>query len=374
MTKFIIDDLYKNKDNQLKYYKIVPNTSHKLLGIWPNNNEVIITCNEIISQSLKNQNEFENKFDYLQAGIFNLISKNISLPKEVNWNLFLKFLNNYYVKMFNIENSKSIRKSAQRLNFFIQYGLYQNKSSHNNIVNHKKLKQKFCWDYVKLENLNGFKGECYISSEKEKNFHFLNSNKEVSSFKVGLPTQLDISLNNILYIGSCYSEGFWSWDGYSLKYNNHEFPVLLVCQNKDKDFYFFNAKGELFKNNYKVFKSPIKYPGKARYFNNKIYITDWLRSGFIYCINLETIKGNWIPLLGVYLVNDICLANDYFYIVDKQQGFVLKYDKNFKFIPKSLHFGVGKGRLYDPISIRLYNETLIITSWITGEYNQINVF
>lgn len=276
--------------------------------------------------------------------------------------------------MFNIKNSKSIRKSAQRLNFFIQYGLYQNKSNHNDIVNHKKLKQQFCWDYVKLENLNGLKGECYISSEKEKNFHFLNSNKEISSFKVGLPTQLDISLNNVLYIGSCYSQGFWSWDGNSLKYNNHEFPVLLFCQNKDQDFYFFNAKGELFKNNHKVFKSPIKYPGKARYFKNKIYITDWLRSGFIYCLNLETIKGNWIPLSGVYLVNDICLANNFFYIVDKQQGFVFKYDKNFKFISKSLHFGVGKGCLYDPISIRLYNETLIITSWITGEYNQINVF
>ena len=53
----------------------------------------------------------------------------------------------------------------------------------------------------------------------------------------------------------------------------------------------------------------------------------------------------------VYLVNDICLANNFFYIVDKQQGFVFKYDKNFKFISKSLHFGVGKGCLYDPISI-----------------------
>lgn len=374
MTTFTIDDLYKNKDNQLKYYKIVPNTSHKLLGAWPDNNEVIMTCNEIISQSSKNKNECETKFDYLQAGIFNLISNNISLPKEVDWSLFLKFLNNYYVKMFKIANSKSIRKSAQRLNFFIQYGLNQNKTGHHDIVNHKKLEQQFCWDYIIVDKLDGSKSEYYISSEKEKNFHFLNSNKEIISYKAGLPTQLDIGLNNILYIGSCYSNGFWSWDGYSLKYNNYKFPVLLAFQNKDEDFYFFNAKGELFKNNHKVFKSPIKYPGKARYYKNKIYITDWLRSGYIYCLNLDAIKGNWIPLSGVYLVNDICFANKYFYIVDKQQGYVLKYDKNFKFISKSLNFGVGKGRLYDPISIRFYNETLIITSWITGEYNQIKVF
>ena len=113
---------------------------------------------------------------------------------------------------------------------------------------------------------------------------------------------------------------------------------------------------------------------KVRLINGVLYMFDWSKAKAIICFDLETHKQELIVLDAILLGNDICSYDDHFYILDKQQGHVFKYDSRFNLADHMLGFGKGIGRLYDPISIRVVGNGFQVLNWVTSKIVTMDVF
>ena len=91
---------------------------------------------------------------------------------------------------------------------------------------------------------------------------------------------------------------------------------------------------------------------------------DWSKLGCFLLINVKNLNMEIIKLAEIYIINDICQHDDFFYVVDKLQGKIFSYDKSFKFRSKRLSSGQEPGKLYDPISIFSDKKKLHVLSWL----------
>ena len=63
-----------------------------------------------------------------------------------------------------------------------------------------------------------------------------------------------------------------------------------------------------------------------------------------------------------------------FYLIDKMQGHIFKFDYCFNYMDKRMYFGKSPSRLYDPIAIRNVDNKLYVLSWLTGNMVAVPLF
>jgi len=376
MTTYCKNDIEFISSQPLDYYKTLPSTEHSLTGDWPQKEELCSAVERVKNALSTNQIANSHDISTLQAGIFFLASTKQSLPEDSRWSSLSELLSKEYAKSLGSSHSDhKYRMSIQRLNYYIQFGLGQNLPHQEKVIKFKNLEIEYCWDYIQIRSNEQGDIHCYISSQKGNNFHLINSSGVETGYNVGLPTQMDISPNGKIYIGSCYSNGYWEWEREYTQptYHDLEEPIVLSFDFEDKTWNVASS-GVIYRQGVSCFESPVEKVWTARQIDKNIFLSDWSIFGKMYKYNLQSKQGEWIDISPIHLLNDICRSGDFYYMIDKQKGAIFKFDENFNYINQMLNFGSGQGKLFDPISLRADSNTLGVISWITSEYNQIEIF
>lgn len=368
--KFNADEFLDTNENPHSYYRILPSSVKKKEFIF-NNIDFNRALNEFIKCSV---DEIKlSDIDYILVCLLNLNDE------LINDSLFYNVANRaseIYSSLLNgNDNSRSLRMRLQRLNYFIRDVLSNNISFHQcclEVEGSDELLDGCCpWDSIEVNNesitiFSGFNG-------------LEIKNKDcITKYDKGLPTQLDLLSDGTVSIGSYYSRGSFLYTGSGIVDVVHDEPILLVFTYQQQS-YALDSKGRLFSfNNWKVSLLILDLCetslNKARFFGRYIYFSDWSKPYKSGRLNLDTMKIEYFNTSPVIIANDICVVNDFLYIIDKQKGSVFKFDQELKYIESKLDFGVGNIQLYDPISIRVNQDKLSIISWVNAKQTTINIF
>lgn len=227
------------------------------------------------------------------------------------------------------------------------------------------------WDY-----LHGEGGAWWISSE-QLNVHNLPVQGSRRDWRLGLPTQIDELGNGELFVGSFYTPGGFmhavgkpEWRAVS-----HERPIVTAWR-VGANLAFLDMDGLLHQGEVGKPSVPIGRPHVhfARVFDDVLYAIDNSDVARITQLDLKTLESRRLDISPVLVCNDIALCGDAFYLIDKQQGHVFKFDRDFRYVSKALFFGAGPGQLLDPVSIRAQGGLLNIVSWINSKVTVLRPF
>jgi len=191
-----------------------------------------------------------------------------------------------------------------------------------------------------------------------------------------LPTQIDKLNETKIGIGSCYSKGGWIFDGKDLNEIHHSKPIVTFFMRKGVTYYV-NVDGlivEIGQGAVDWIGLPFSIIHRCRFFENKLIFFDWSqpRKGYIYYLDTRT--GECFNSDPVIICNDICFLSGFYYLIDKLQGYIFKYNHNFNLIDKRSGLGHGTGKLYDPISIRAIDGEFQILNWLSGKVVNLKGF
>ncbi len=227
------------------------------------------------------------------------------------------------------------------------------------------------WDFLPMPS-----GAVWITSDEQN--VIIENPESRQLFRLGLPSQVDLLEDGRISIGSLYSNGAWLWDGSSPLLIAHQRPVVLCWQQNDI-LYGIDNRGSVLK-----LPAGVDAPretiikvgevSKCRRIGNTLYIFDWTVPHQLILLDLDNFRERRITLPEVMLVNDIAATDTHFYLIDKLQGHIFKYDKQFTFIEKRLGLGKGPGQLYDPIALRQRNGRLQVMNWLTSRMVTLPVF
>ena len=163
---------------------------------------------------------------------------------------------------------------------------------------------------------------------------------------------------------------------YETRHVNHDQPIVLIFKHRDTMF-FVDSMGFLYnlESRELVFEFKSGPVSKARKIGSSLYLLNWTETSTLFILSLDQPGVQRISLKDIFIVNDLIMWNDTFYMVDKQQGYLFVYDKNFKLQKKTLGLGRGFGKLFDPVSIRPSNKEgwLSILNWIPGDISSVPV-
>ncbi len=265
-----------------------------------------------------------------------------------------------YSELLLNENERELRMKLSRVNYFIRALLDENIVVDG--VDEWFIQAKGPWDFIK-QNGKLMWIDCEESSLKVK------SDSGTSSYTCGLPTQIDRLAETEVGIGSHYSNGGWVLNGAGLKEISHSKPIVTFFVWNGATCYL-DVDGliiEVGKGVVGQIDLPFTMIHKCRFFEDKLVFFDWSqpKKGYIY--HLDTRIGECLDLDAVIVCNDICFLSDFYYLIDKEQGHLFKYDRKFNLVGKESGLGRGKGKLYDPISIRPVDGELQVLNWFSGK-------
>jgi hypothetical protein len=228
------------------------------------------------------------------------------------------------------------------------------------------------WDFLRMPHVT-----VWITSDDDNVIIQLGETSHI--MRLGLPTQVDALDECSISIGTVYDNGLWLWDGFEAQHVAHARPLLVAWQH-DGNGYVIDSEGFIFALSEKrivgaqVAVVPINQISKCRKIENKLFLFDWTDAFVFSVVDLADYSCKLIAVPEVAVVNDVVQVGAFFYLADKLQGMVFKYDVNFIFCGKALAFGCKHGQLIDPISLRYDEGMLCVLSWITHKVTRLPVF
>jgi hypothetical protein len=112
----------------------------------------------------------------------------------------------------------------------------------------------------------------------------------------------------------------------------------------------------------------------ARLFGDALYCMDNADFGHVTRLDLGSGEAMRLSTAPVQVCNDLVEIGDVLYLIDKQQGSVFKFSKDFDYIGRRLTFGRGASQLVDPVSLRAMDGKLRVVSWLTGRLTCLVAF
>jgi len=270
----------------------------------------------------------------------------------------------------SLVGSRSYRMRAQRLNYILQIIIsekIQASPPADSLLGDKILPYCKPWDFL-------FHGSCqwYLSSGTPS-LHLCSSGC-TQSFAADRPTQLSIYQASVI-LGSIYTGGYGKVTEGSFRWISLSDPVLLLFDyngitcaltHTGKIIDADSGKFMLF--------TGVHLVHFARLFDGCLYLLSNSCFGHIYSFKLSTLRLLKISIFPVLVCNDMCLVDGFWYLIDKQQGSVFKFDTCFQYVSSVLGFGYGPFQLADPVAIHHYNGSLHILSWLSSRLTSIALF
>lgn len=369
MTKYnqlnlSVKEFSNSRQDSLTWYDLLPRQGLEIIGDLDKRTAADIAD---VLLSLPTINDVE-LIDLLAIKVLNNCP---SIENYPDWFGLSVKISELMASNLTVSGDRSIRMRAQRLNYYLQIVLDRDKDVDwfAGKYTEKTLLGNKPWDYFK-----SCKGEWWITSD-ENNVHYLRSDGLKRSWSLGLPTQIDPLPDGRIAIGSLYTNGAIVGDAEGWETISHERPVILVFEHLGRRF-FLDSLAQIWEDNPRTLVEPsiCKQVHFARYFNGVIYILNNGDFGRITSFNLNTGKAYTYSTYPVLVCNDMVATKNGFYLIDKQQGSVFKFDFKWQFKEKVFKFGDGPGCLMDPVALRLENSKLHVVSWINARLTTFDIF
>ncbi|MFN8995794.1 MAG: hypothetical protein ACK5X3_19315, partial [Pseudomonadota bacterium] len=268
--------------------------------------------------------------------------------------------------------SRTIRMRAQRLHYYILTLMAEKTPIRGDLVESETLLDVTKpWDYMPHPT-----GVWWLSCDKE-NVHWRGPDGADRHDTLGLPTQLDPLDDAWICIGSIYSQGCTISNGITHQHIPHDAPLVLVWRDASGALYGIDHCAAIWRLDPReqIARLPCTQVHFARINGGKLYALDNGQFGAICIYDIATHNVKIQSTLPVWVANDIAFTPSHFYLIDKQQGYIFKFNRQWEFEEKILAFGRGYGRLLDPVSIRFIDgNRLQVISWLNGKLTILSVF
>jgi hypothetical protein len=355
------DFIDKELDSQT-FYDLLPSDNIKISP------DLVNTTAIEFAERLMESTEENIKESDLDELSIKLMNGCITIKKFPAWKQLADKLAICYSRLLLKEKARKKRMKLTRTNFFIRDLIDSGQT--NMPVNEWFLDCKGPWDFLRLEE------ERFIWIDCEKESLKVRSKNVVRSYDCGLPTQIDYLSPAKVGLGSHYTNGGWILDGETLIKIKHHCPIVSFFNFQDSVCYL-DIKGFISKQDGSVIgqiDADFSLIHRCRQRGNTLVFFDWSkpRSAFVYQLNDCSLKV--FELDQVIICNDICFVGNFYYLIDKEQGYIFKFNEDFSYVSKILGLGKGEGRLYDPISIRCKNDELQVLNWFSGKVVETKIF
>jgi hypothetical protein len=354
-------EFFSKVNDPLTYYNCLP--SDGILVEHSGSGNIDESIDYVLSSQLQNLKVEE--IDNL------LVLLNNNFEKLYNYRLLInlgKVVSIWYSSLLKDgKKNRPLRMKLQLLNFYIRDILDKDKEI--DYLYEEILENQSPWD--KLET--GL-GQCTITSDSV-NFHAQAGDGALQTWRCGLPSQLDEIIDGKISIGSIFSNGGWVYDWKAPLKIEHDRPIVIFFSIVQRTF-FLDVIGKIYCLENLALKAKINLneASKCRLIDNILFIFDWTVPNTIISYDIDLAQQKVIYIEEILIGNDICKYLESYYVIDKQQGYIFKFNLKFELIEKKLCFGKSEGRLFDPISIRIVNNRLQIVSWITNKVIYIDLF
>ena len=334
------------------FYQDLPSDNISICGV----PEVWKELDHILAE-LESTELYLGNSQLLDALIAYLANNRDLIKPEERWRELADAASLAYARLLKGRANRELRMRLQQLNYFIRDLL--DRDCRVTFVSEKSLAVNSPWDW-----LNTSEAEFLITSE-DKNVQ-ISRNGRIEFLRCGFPTQIDMLPNKQVGIGSIFSNGGYLLRDQDPEWIAHHSPIVLFFAFEDS-IHFVDYGGFIvrLKDRVVLHQLNVSEVSRARVINGNLFAFDWTKPNAMIVYEMENSMEREISLNEVLLGNDICAFNENFYVIDKQQGHVFKYDSQLQYIEKRLCFGKGMGRLFDPITIRFYEGLLYILNWIS---------
>jgi hypothetical protein len=353
--------------NSLNWYEFFPGGKFVLSPNWPSQ-DLLAVAKRLACIDWKGK-ELEQHIDDLTLAL--LAHGNHKLPDKFEWQLVAKELSLLYIHCFKYANTRRLRMKAQRANYYLRFLIDCNLNTLNESLDEKSTLVNFPWDMLFSDGY-----EVYIGSGVNENVFIKSTYSECKSLYVEKPTQLTKLQHDKIAIGSLYHAGWYEvcLEGQLVQYYHHR-PVVLVFL-RNAECCFLDVDGGVYTKDTrkKIIQINVGCAWRARCLDGKIFISDLTSPETLLQIDITDWSINKINVSPVLLVNDVCLQKDGYYLIDKMQGRIFKFDHCFKFLESRLSFGFGFGSLSDPISIKVHKNRIYLLSWLVGKLTIMDQF
>jgi len=358
-------DLADDGRGSFGFYQVLPSDRPRLSADWP-------TINLRALGGRLSETDFEdyNESDLDALSLALLASAADGLPTEIDWQRLATGLSLLYANQLRPGGQRPRRMAAARANFYLRDCLDLERSEDAGLVDERRFDRPFVWDWQPLPE-----GELVVDSS-EKNFSFPETGGGAASVRLGLPTQMDSVGNKRFSISSCYSDGWYEWTmGEVPIFHTHHRPVVLAFVF-DSEQFGLDRDGIVwrFGDGKEVATIDIETVWRARIIGETLYVSDWGEPGVLTVIDAHTWRSRKVSCGPALLTNDVCRLGSRYYIICKMQGRVFSFDEDMNPLDSRMSFGKGRGRLYDPITIRPHQGNLCVLSWLTGALATVKPF
>ncbi|PZU52870.1 MAG: hypothetical protein DI561_11170 [Thauera sp.] len=347
----------------LTWYDRLPGDDVRVSGI-PDGED----CAQLLDALLaRPQPDDVRRIDLLTA---RLLDSPPSVSDERPWRELAARLSALMCRQLAAGGDRALRMRAQRLNYCIQACVDR---SHGDdaasvALDELTLSGSKPWDCIERD------GERWWLTSDRENVH-RDGRRGRASFTRGLPTQLDMLPDGRLSIGSIYTDGAWLTDGDDWLHIDHARPVVMAFEHSG-ELHILDNGGTVWRwpSRSPVLQAPCRQLHFARLFGTTLYCLDNCDFGHVTRLDLASGQAARVATAPVQVCNDIVEADDVVYLIDKQQGSVFKFTRDFEYIERRLAFGRAPRHLLDPVSLRLSDGKLRVVSWLTGRLTSLSTF
>ncbi|MBP6096252.1 MAG: hypothetical protein KBF58_05745 [Methyloversatilis sp.] len=361
--EMIYSDFVGSQTDPLTWYDLLPGDPVRISGM-PDNRPGGELADALLAADSPDDPAL---LDLLTA---RLLNDTDDLSRYPHWRELATRLSRLMCSQLAAGGSRPLRMRAQRLNYCIQSLLDRGRPADFTVSDlcEVTLPGSKPWDCV------AHQGARWWLTSDELNVHREDASGAVS-WRRGLPTQLDPLPDGRLSVGSIYTPGAHLVDGLKWTEIAHDQPVPLVFEH-DGGLYFLDHSGVIWRDRPRavLWRTPCSQVHFARLIDGVIHCLDNADFGHITCCDIASGAIARHATDPVQVCNDVTLAGGHIYMIDKQQGSVFKFDRDFRFIGRALRFGRGPGELLDPVGLRFQGERLRVVSWLSGRLTELRPF
>lgn len=352
------------KRDALTWYDLLPGDGIAITSIGDERSA------EEIAEQMLGANDFADprELNVLAAKLVN--QNQLSGPSET-WNSLVSEMSKRMADSLNPGGDRALRMRYQRLVFclraILERGIEFDPASHD--LTESILPGTKPWDQLRCAG-----GQWWISSD-EQNIHFRDDRGVERHWSHGLPTQLDVLGSEAVAVGSLYSKGAAIFEHGDWSYLAHDAPVVLVFEF-DRRRLFLDFRGKLWTDCPRslFLDCKVQQVHFARCFEGRVFLLNNGDFGHITIVDLEQGTTNRLAVLPVEVCNDLVMFEQAYFLIDKQQGGIFKYDLDWQFEKRILRFGRQFGEIMDPVSIRCRKGRLQVVSWLNGKVSEVDAF
>lgn len=358
-TSFIDNDL-----NSLTWYDILPGDGFSITAVDDPRSAAEIAQFLIHAELQENL----DGIDLLAAKVLNGC---YSISAFGEWGELAFRLSRVMAQNLHAGGNRDLRMRAQRLNYFLRVMLDESVESANIdlLIAETRLEGSKIWDFMPDVG-----GDWWLSSD-EKKIRYRRTDGQQQFWNIGLPTQIDMLPDGSLCFGSIYTEGALLRQNGEWLEVKHERPVVLIFEHASQRF-LLDHDGRLWLDHPKRIYLDSGRPQVhfARYYDGRLFLLDNSDFGHITIINLNSNRITRQTVFPVLVCNDLVKSGQNYFLIDKQQGNVFKFDRDWKCLDHALKFGRGRGCLLDPVAIHECEDRLLIVSWLSARLTELRMF